>query len=304
MERMTLREKPTIDYSAFAEGRTGEAAETDENITNSTVPEASNEVETVSETINYDEIRLEIAQLQAEKAMLVEVKEQQELTRLRDSLKRECANLRTSEVVGQHNKSNVQNGNIQLPQPLPEVTAGVSAQKNNITVKELRGLAELSNDAEAQLARYGLDYANDRAATVQQYNQNNGKNGSIFQSGQLNPETNKTIVSGREIRVKDTVVRQLKWPHTRLDYTFSATEPTYNKLDPALLVAGELSIFLEVPDEERIARTKLLRRLIYFSKDYTWQATRSFHETVLIEIERGQREWIDRDYRDIESAIP
>ena len=308
MERMTLRDNTTVDYLAL---NSGDSSEPENTTSLNAEPEAST-TETTTEVTPPHDIQLEIAQLQAEKALLEEGRRQREFITLRDTLKQQCATLRASEAAGTPITTNTLNNNTQLPPP-PE-TQTTTQKSNNITVRELRTLSNLSSQADDQLARYGLDYTE---ATAEQRNPqyNNGKEQTVKQfpvgpsserigllATGIAPSTTN-ISSGRDIRVKDSVVRQLHWPHTRLNYTFYNSGIPYNKLEPAILVAGELGVLLIVPEEERIARNKLLQRLMYFSQDYTWPATRAFHETVLSEIERGTREWSNDDYRDIESAV-
>ena len=103
--------------------------------------------------------------------------------------------------------------------------------------------------------------------------------------------------------MRDSVVTQLVWPHTRLEYAYVSSDLPYGKLDLALLVAGELAVIQAVGTAEREGRTRLLQRLMYFSKDYTWQATRNLHEAALLEVERGVRQWNNPDYRDLEASI-
>jgi len=243
----------------------------------------------------------EIAMLQAERIKLHQQKRLKESIQLRDALKRECYSLKSS-VAAEPSVSAKSEQATSFPWcpsfPAAQNTTSFPSVQDNSehpTVKELRSIAQLSEDAEAQLTRYGIDYSSGEQTNPT--NDITGKNAEILNNYVGGPynyapaiDNNKSVMSGREVRMRDTVVRQLIWPHTRLDFTYGSSDIMYSNLDPALLVAGELGVLLTVPEEERVARTKLLQRIMYFSKDYAWTAVRSFHEAVLLEVERGTRQ--------------
>ena len=106
--------------------------------------------------------------------------------------------------------------------------------------------------------------------------------------------------SGREAKVSDNVLRSVKWPHAALSYK---TATAYENLDFPLLVAGELAIIASkgTPEAERQGRTELLQSVALNARIYQWQAVRDYHGTVLLEIERGVRDWGPKEsYRDVE----
>jgi hypothetical protein len=58
---------------------------------------------------------------------------------------------------------------------------------------------------------------------------------------------------------------------------------------------GELEIISgsDIFEDERIARTKLLKELNHFAGLYEWRAVLKLHATVLSEISKGVRNWCD-----------
>ncbi len=106
--------------------------------------------------------------------------------------------------------------------------------------------------------------------------------------------------SGREAKVTDSVVNTLAWPHTQLNYTNACS---FDNIDLALLVAGEITIISskKITEEEKQGRLELLRLVAYNSKLYQWAAVREFYATILLDIEKGVRNWGSREsYRDAE----
>ena len=79
------------------------------------------------------------------------------------------------------------------------------------------------------------------------------------------------------------------WPNQAISskYTdFSQKTLKHNQLDIRMLNIGELEIIssAEISDEERLARTKLLKELNHFAGLYKWRAKLKLHSTVLYEI--------------------
>ena len=252
-----------------------------------------------------NDIAAEVDQLTARKLLLEEAERQEVIEDKRDELRRQVEALESrsksrsakraaSRAREQHSASSVVKPaanrvvvNQPQPQPFP-----LERSTCDINLRDLRDLSALSSQVDAELTRAGVrDYV-EPAQLPQQTLQ--GKN--QFKS------TNS--VSGKEARVRDSIIHALTWPHTALTFSYISKNIDYNKLDFPLLVAGELSIIRNrnISDSERWGRMQLLERTAYHSKDYTWGATLSFHEAVLVEIERGVRSWESSDYRDIETG--
>jgi len=304
--RKTTRRRKKVNYLAMADGRQQSGDEESDNevmASQSTVLEPTDEQKVIDD---------EITQLKAKKVILEEEQHIVERLRLRDTLRQQCLTLEESIRVPQRTSPPQGQLSTQHTNKSKELSLPVNDSDNNdgeITVRELRNLTRLSDEADAQLNRYGLQ-APQRPQQSEATNEilhDNGKNDDNYMFSQQNQLSSRgpdrMLVSGRETRVKDTVIKQLQWPHTMLEFSYASSDIPYEKLDPALLVAGELGVILNSGPEEHTARIKLLQKIMYYSKDYTWLATRSVHEAIPLEIERGVREWKDHDYRDIESAM-
>ena len=251
-----------------------------------------------------DALDVEISQLEAIKHTLAVAKSNRERAKRRDSLVRDIEGLRIDEQhsvppaapnpFARLNKFTTLPGTTSIQPPLPVSSPKV---QDDVSLRELRNITRLNNDAEAYLARYGVGYEGQQQQFSSQPYQPNGK------ANNNNSVVPKNSVSGKDSRARDCVVYPVVWPQTKLSYSYTATDLPYQKLDLALLGAGEISVILASNPVEQVGRLKLLRRVLYHAKDYTWVACRNFHEAILLEIERGERTWQSTDYIDLEAGI-
>lgn len=161
---------------------------------------------------------------------------------------------------------------------------------DSVNLGDLRGLSALSAQVEAELYRAGVG---DLREEVQE----------TFPTRPGKKSLN--CISGRDAKIRDSIASPIVWPHTVLKFAYVSGDVTYQKLDFPLLVAGELKVWgsSSTSTEERLGRRDLLEKVAYYCKDYTWPSILRFHEAALIEVERGERKWADKDYRDLESGI-
>jgi len=310
MVRKGKRNRRKIDYAAIDKGlqcvSEGDGDERPEsgsepNASLTTSPRAASSISSRSSRNDGSEIDRDIERLRAEKQQLESVKQLQKV-RIRQRLRHEVEAMKSASNIDEDAADSpaVPYAAQRRPQNRNDALPG-NAVKGDITIKELRNFSKLADDVDAQLTRYGLNYEDDDNdaplnAQTPRVSANHGKN-DAFQYPNKN-----NVVSGRDARIRDSVNKTLVWPHTKLEYMYGATDIIYGNLDPALLVAGELSVILSSQRDGAIGRLKLLRRLMYHSKQYTWPAARNFHEAVLLEVERGVRDWSNLDYRDIEAT--
>ena len=75
--------------------------------------------------------------------------------------------------------------------------------------------------------------------------------------------------------------------HTRLQGRIA--NPTFDRLDFALIIFGELGIIEdpEIPEVERRARIKQLKRLCQYSRNFELHLIREFHSAFLTGVERS-----------------
>ena len=101
------------------------------------------------------------------------------------------------------------------------------------------------------------------------------------------------VASGRGAKVETGVLKQLIWPHTRLEGRVQ--NPSFDQLDLTNLVIGELGI-LEDPTTSRLehqSRIRQLKRLLVYSRTFEWSLVRSFHGSFLSSVERAGHWGVD-----------
>ena len=301
MSEHNLRVQSRPDYVALDGGATSDSAvEQAECSAGFTTPSHANVPSAKNSELDPSDLDLRIIQLQARKDLLVAEEKQAERLRIADELQREVDELvvRSEARVAAaqaRGRSVAPPSVIAQPAIAPQGKrpVPVNYSASAINLRELRGFVDLNEKVDAELWRVGL-----------------GEEQLPREPQPLFAESTQTgkklsTASGRDARLRDNVVHPIIWPHAALQYTFMASDITYNKLDFSLLVAGEASIIKAESTrvEEKLGRLNLLEKTAYHTKDYTWQACRSFHETALLEVERGVRTWRSKDYRDLEAGI-
>ena len=100
--------------------------------------------------------------------------------------------------------------------------------------------------------------------------------------------------SGKSRKLTHYVPYPQRWPHTYLSQQYVGKEKKYEDLSIAEFGAGYCTILerTEVASE-RLARTALLKELMYFSTVYRWSSVLDYHAACLLEIERGHSKWGD-----------
>jgi hypothetical protein len=116
----------------------------------------------------------------------------------------------------------------------------------------------------------------------------------------------KKPVSGRIEKPEAGVYNPVIWPHTRLEFRHSGA-CTFDKLDFALLVAGEASLLSDFDrsEEERRARLQLIKLVAYYSRYFDWSLVREYYAAILSEVERSRditRAWSRINFTDIASS--
>ena len=328
-----LQGKGKVDYALLNNGLSTDApnASSSDSVKSletvtpmSNKPPAEPSVETEPESpqhLDDDELDAEIAELELIERGLEAKNHRRERLARRDELVRRIKKLEAVEAPepsGRNTANSVVNSELTVgPLPVPPKL------QDDVSLKDLRNLTVLNDQVDAQLSRYGLvynDVATEAIPAIQQTVKIQGKDSINVSSPSYNtfsvpPVSNilstvtpqstsqKQLVSGKEARVRDSVVAPIIWPHTTLGYSYTATEVSYNTLDLSLLAAGEVSIIISASQPEQLGRLHLLRRLFYHNKDYQWSACRNFHQAVLLEVERGVRPWSNTDYHDLEAGI-
>ncbi len=172
--------------------------------------------------------------------------------------------------------------------------------EENVTLDRLRQYEDLNNEVQQKLRTVK------GAASYFTSDSSDSDESSCSGSSRRRKARGKhhKLKSGRETKAFNSVKNQLVWPHTQLRFQYLNNKTRYDKLDLALLTAGETQHLLvnRVSHEETVGRLHLLQRVAYHSKAYTWVACLNFHGAVLLDIERGLRSWSDTDFQALEAS--
>ena len=299
------RPKKKVNYTALNEGLSSPSQVSTSSDVSSpnkkTPPRASSPPLAESDGEGEIDLDAEILRLEAVKQALVDKQHRDAKEKRLKELVRDIELLKAKEAT-QPSEPAVA---LQSPRHVCSASSlpATSLPVNDISIKDLRNVCELNDQAEAHLARYGLTYPEQQATRQAEPYSHQLAGKDTFNSGIPNVIVTKNLVSGKESRAKDCVVAPVIWPHTKLEYSFTAIDVNYDKLDLALLGAGEVSVIISSNPIEQLGRLTLLRRVLYHSKDYQWPAVRNFHQSVLLEIERGVRTWQNTNYLDIEASV-
>ena len=127
---------------------------------------------------------------------------------------------------------------------------------------------------------------------------------SDVSSAKKHKKKSKSKKSGINAKASDRVKFPQSWPHAHLQYEYVNKQMTYDELDFKMFIAGELEIISSegLPRSERLGRTSLLKKIIYYSNTYEFKGLKSFYAAWLRQIELGKKAWSD-DPQQLESAI-
>ena len=92
--------------------------------------------------------------------------------------------------------------------------------------------------------------------------------------------------SGINAKSSDKVKFPQEWPHAHLQYEHVNKQIKFQELSFRLLIAGELEILPaeDLSTEERQCRLKLLKKIVYYSSSYEFEAQR-----ILCSLAKGHR---------------
>jgi len=298
-----LRKQDKVDYITLDSGTTSEGATTQEEC--SSPPPQAKLFNSSSPPSSEDDYDVEIAQLEARKGLFETEERKEAKRRRRETLRREVDALaarsesrKASQARGPPLVANLPcPPAIAPPHPIapqhPVTNTDLAARftAETLNLGDLRGLSSLNAQVEAELYRAGV--GDQREDPQEAITSRPGKKQSL------------NCVSGRDSHIRDSVVCPLIWPHTVLKYQYVSGDVSYQKLDFPLLVAGELKVWgsRATSQQEHLGRRDLLEKVAYYCRDYTWPSILRFHEAALVEVERGERRWDDKDYRDLESSV-
>ncbi len=109
------------------------------------------------------------------------------------------------------------------------------------------------------------------------------------------------VISGKAVKASDRVLKQVKWAHQGLKFSFCpellANEPTVDELPFPLLIAGELGVIMSLFNMDKapkqvVFRLKLLEKMAYwYQRLGDCQAVTAFYSGALRNIECGRATW-------------
>jgi hypothetical protein len=154
-----------------------------------------------------------------------------------------------------------------------------------VTLPDLRTIKELQGLVDAKIRTLPLELAHDQQGA--------------------DSVRGRKPVSGRAAKAEYNVQKEIKWPHSVLEFQFTGKSVAYDDLDFSLLVAGEVSIVLDstTSPTERIGRLNLLKHLAYYNRKRDWQEITNLHASFLAQVESNKREWSDTDLSELKSTV-
>lgn len=296
--RTSSRTKKDIDYRKMHEGTYSES-ETEGD----TEYESSHEVGEVLEiyddqTDELERMREEIKALDEEKALLQKSEELRKVKAELESKRKEVQSLR-----GMGHSDTVQ---MKKSKSRSKVKAAEKID-DEININTLRQDEDLRKLVRRELESFGLSSNHDSINNSSSQSSTSSSSASEDRISTKNKDRKKkkyTLKSGITAKASDRVRHPQKWPQAHLQYEHVSKHVQFKDLDFKLFIAGELEIISEdgLPDSERIGRTKLLKKIVYYSNTYEFEGLKDFYAAWVREIEMGLKTWLDSTH-ELESAV-
>ena len=98
----------------------------------------------------------------------------------------------------------------------------------------------------------------------------------------------------------DEVVKKQMWPQSKLQFEYAGSKIDFDDLEFNLFVAGELEILstAKISETQRVGRTKLLKKIAYYTELYDWKGLKK----LFAQIENELGDW-SGDFSKIETPI-
>lgn len=102
----------------------------------------------------------------------------------------------------------------------------------------------------------------------------------------------------------DEVVKKQLWPQSKLQFEYAGFKINFDDLEFNLFVAGELEMLSssKISEVEIIGRTKLLKRIAYFTELYEWKGLKKLYAHIIRQIENGLADW-PKDFGEVETPL-
>ena len=94
------------------------------------------------------------------------------------------------------------------------------------------------------------------------------------------------------------------WPPSKLQFEYAGSKINFDDLEFNLFVAGELEMLSssKISEVEIIGRTKLLKRIAYFTELYEWKGLKKLYAHIIRQIENGLADW-PKDFGEVETPL-
>jgi hypothetical protein len=102
----------------------------------------------------------------------------------------------------------------------------------------------------------------------------------------------------------DEVVKKQMWPQSKLQFEYAGSKIYFDDLEFNLYVAGGLEILstAKISETERVGRTKLLKKIAYYTELYDWKGLKKLYAHIIRQIENELGDW-SGDFSKIETPI-
>ena len=179
------------------------------------------------------------------------------------------------------------------------------ADKNQVTIEDLRQNSELQKQVQKELNKMGLKCVSfeERSSSCEDESSQSSST-SDSEHSKKKKKHKKRKKSGINAKASDKVKDPQRWSQAHLQYEFVNKQVKFDQLDFKLFLAGEISIIAadDLSESEKKGRLNLLKKIVYYSNTYEFKGLKAFYAEWLREIELGKKSWSD-DPQQIESAI-
>lgn len=291
------RDRKDINYKKLHEGRRSDSDEDTEYESSHDMGENVQYEVYEDPSEELESMRKEIQALDEEKALLQKSEAVRKVRAELEAKRKEVKRLRgtslhgTLEVTKTSSKSKA------------KATESIS---DEININTLRQDEDLRKIVRKELEPFGLssNQGSINSSSTQSSSSSSSSEDRKKSKSKDKRKKKHKLKSGITAKASDRVRHPQKWPQAHLQYEHVSKQVQFKDLDFKLFIAGELEIISEdgLPESERIGRTKLLKKIIYFSNTYAFEGLKEFYAAWVREIEMGLKTWMDSTH-ELESAI-
>ena len=290
------RNRKDINYKKFHEGTLSDSdgdteyeSSHDMNVQYEVYEDPSEELESM---------RKEIQALDEERALLQKSEEVRKVRAELEAKRKEVKKLRGTSL---HGTLEVTKTNSKSKAKVAETIS------DEININTLRQDEDLRKIVRKELEAFGLSSNQGSINTSSTQSSSSSSSSSEERKKSKSRDKKKKkhkLKSGITAKASDRVKHPQKWPQAHLQYEHVSKQIQFKDLDFKLFIAGELEIISEdgLPESERIGRTKLLKKIVYFSNTYDFEGLKEFYAAWVREIEMGLKTWLDSTH-ELESAV-